>query len=290
MLQTRFSAMMTQGRMAYLSLTSGKSADKAAEAALEAFRDEEQRQEFYRFFNELEDLYEILSPDSFLRPFIDDYQRLADLYALLRSAYEGKGLPHRELAHKTAHLVQEHTQAGLIREAVVVYEITPQTLDQLAQSQQPDTVKVFNLLKGIARKVEEGAIMAPYLLSIGERAEAIATAFKQRQLSTQEALKQLADLVREINEAEREQAERGISGAPFAVFWLLKQAGVSIAQAETVAAEMARVLADYPYRRTSDRQAREVRRALYRHLQKTGINNVPEVAERIMTVVQRVRA
>jgi type I restriction enzyme, R subunit len=202
---------------------------------------EEQRQAYYRFFNELEDLYEILSPDPFLRQFLDDYQRLADLYALLRSAYEGKGLTNWELARKTAHLVQEHTQAGLIREVVAIYEITPQTRDQLAESPQPDTVKVFNLLKGIVHKVEEGAIMAPYLLSIGERAEAIAATFKQRQLSTQEALRQLADLVHEINEAEREQAERGISGAPFAVFWLLKQAGTPLEYAETVAAAMAKV-------------------------------------------------
>jgi hypothetical protein len=139
----------------------------------------------------LQDIYEILSPDPFLREFMDDYHRLADLYALLRSAYEGKGLTDKELARKTAYLVQAHTQVGVIREAVMLYEINPQTLDRIAQSNQPDTVKVFNLLKSIAQKVNDEAVAAPYLLSIGERAEAIAEAFKQRQIDTQDALKRL---------------------------------------------------------------------------------------------------
>ena len=54
--------------------------------------------------------------------------------------------------------------------------------------------KVFNLIKSIERKVQIDAAMAPYLFSIGERAEAIIEAFKQRQISAQEALKQLKEL------------------------------------------------------------------------------------------------
>jgi type I restriction enzyme R subunit len=290
MLRVRFTTMMGQGRAEYLGLTADRSADKAAEAVLEAFRDDEPRQAFYRFFGELEDLYEILSPDLFLRDFMDDYQRLADLYALLRSAYEGGGLASRELARKTAYLIQERTQVGLIHEAVAVYEITPQTLEQINQSNQPDTVKVFNLIKSIEQKVEEGAGASPYLLSIGERAAAIAEAFKQRQLSTQEALKQLEDLVREINEATREQAERGISGEPFAIFWLLKQQGAPVAEAEAVAADMAEVWGQYPHWRASDQQARKVRQALYSRLEKAGVKDVPAVADRIMKIVRRERA
>ena len=59
---------MAEGRTKYLPITQGKSGDKAVEAMLEHFRDKEVRQEFYTYFNELEELYEILSPDAFLRP------------------------------------------------------------------------------------------------------------------------------------------------------------------------------------------------------------------------------
>ncbi|MDW8411477.1 MAG: hypothetical protein RMM17_02180 [Acidobacteriota bacterium] len=151
-LKERFVQKMQRGRTEYLPLLAGKPADKAADAALQAFMDEEKRQEFYQFFRELEDLYEILSPDPFLRECMDDYQRLADLYALLRNAFDAGASLNRDLARKTAYLVQEHTQGGVIRESVAVYEITPQTLEQIAQSNQPETVKVFNLLKSIAQE------------------------------------------------------------------------------------------------------------------------------------------
>lgn len=287
-LEKRFRGQMAQARTEYLPLVKGKSADKAAEAALLALRDEEARQTFYRFFQEIQDLYEILSPDPLLRDFVDDYHRLADLYDLLRAAYEGKGPNDRELARKTARLVQEQTRVGVIREAVSVYEINPQTLEQIAASHQPDTLKVFNLIKSIAQKVADEAASAPFLISIGERAEAIAEAFKQRQVDTEEALKQLQELVDDINQAEREQAERNISGAPFAILWLLKQAHVPLNEAERVAREMTAVLEQYPHWLTSDRDARAVRIGLYRYLPEA-MNNKPEVVEHIMSVVRRER-
>jgi len=46
-----------------LAVLIGDSPDKQAEAAIEHFRDEDNRQEFYQFFKELQDLYEIISPD-----------------------------------------------------------------------------------------------------------------------------------------------------------------------------------------------------------------------------------
>jgi type I restriction enzyme R subunit len=286
-LQVRFKQMMEHGRGEYLPVAKGETTDKAAESALLHFRDEEKRHEFYRFYRELEDLYEIISPDPFLREYLDDYQRLADLYALLRSAYEDIRITDWELARKTAKLVQEHTQAGVIHEAVKVYEVNAQTLEQIAQTSQSDTVKVFNLLKSIVQQVQDEATKSPYLLSIGERAEQIAEAFKLRQLSTQEALKQLEELVQEINTARQEQAERNISAEAFAIYWLLKQGGTSPKQAEGVAAEMRSAFDRFPHWQRSEAQAREVRKALYGCLDKAGISHVTEIAERIMQIVGR---
>ena len=47
--------------------------DKAKERAIAHFEDKERRGDFFKFFRELENLYEIISPDAFLRPFMDDY-------------------------------------------------------------------------------------------------------------------------------------------------------------------------------------------------------------------------
>jgi type I restriction enzyme, R subunit len=286
-LKARFREQIEKGRHDYLPSVAGRTADKAAEAALELFRDEIKRQEYYGYFRELEELYEILSPDAFLREFVEDYQKLADLYALLRSAYDNQGITDRELARKTARLVQENTQSGVIHDAVAVQEITPQTLQKIAESQQSDTVKVFNLLKSISRKVEDEANRAPYLFTIGERAEAIIENFKKRQVSTQEALKQLEKLIEEINQAEREQAERGISGQAFAALWILQQGGVSLDQAETVAREMVNTLNQFPYSTTSDEQARQIRRRLYTLLEQVNMKDIPETVDKIMSVIRR---
>jgi type I restriction enzyme R subunit len=286
-LKARFRERIAKGRSDYLPSVKGKTPDKAAEAALELFRDENKRQEYYGYFRELEDLYEILSPDPFLREFIEDYQKLADLYALLRSAYDNQGITDRELARKTAHIVQEHTQAGVIHEAVAIQEITPQTLRKIAESNQSDTVKVFNLLKSISKKVEDEAGKTPYLFTIGERAEKVIEAFKQRQVSTQEALKQLEELIKEINEAEREQAERGISGEAFATLWILKQGATSIDMAENVAKQMVGILKEYPHWHTSDEQSRQIRRRLYALLEQANIKDIPETVEKIMSVIKR---
>ncbi|AHB13468.1 type I restriction endonuclease subunit R [Dehalococcoides mccartyi] len=286
-LKARFRERIAKGRDDYLPSVKGKTPDKAAEAALELFRDENNRQEYYGYFRELEDLYEILSPDPFLREFVEDYQRLADLYALLRSAYDNQGITDRELARKTAHLVQEHTQAGVIHEAVAIQEITPRTLRKIAESNQSDTVKVFNLLKSISKKVEDEAGKTPYLFTIGERAEAIIEAFKQRQVSTQEALKQLEELIKEINEAEKEQAERGISGEAFATLWILKQGATSIDLAENVAKQMVGILKEYPHWHTSDEQSRQIRRRLYSLLEQANIKDIPETVEKIMSIIKR---
>ncbi len=286
-LKARFRERIAKGRSDYLPSVKGKTPDKAAEAALELFRDENMRQEYYGYFRELEGLYEILSPDPFLREFIEDYQKLADLYALLRSAYDNRGIADRELARKTTYLVQKNAGAGEIHDSVAVFEITPKTLEKIAEKSQSDTVKVFNLLKSISQKVEDEAGKTPYLFTIGERAEAIIEAFKQRQVSTQEALKQLEALIREINEAEREQAERGISGEAFAALWILKQGAAPIDVAEGVARQMVGILKEYPHWHTSGEQARQIRRRLYDLLQQANIKDIPETVKKIMSVIKR---
>ncbi|MBI4334123.1 MAG: HsdR family type I site-specific deoxyribonuclease [Chloroflexi bacterium] len=286
LLKARFKVLMARARRDYLPLGGGKAADKAAEAVLEAFFVDETRQEFYSFFQELEDLYEIISPDPFLRDFLDDYQRAADIYNLLHAAYDQKSLAARELAKKTARLVRENTQAGAISDAMSVYEINEQTLDVIARSGDPDTVKVFNLIKSVQLKIDTEAGAAPYLTPIGERAEAIIEAYRQRQVDTGEALKRLADLVREINEAQREQAARRIAGEPFAVFWFLKQSGVAVDDAEKAARTFAELLKKYPHWKTSEHQAREMRNEVYDVLIDIRVSNIAEAVDRLMTLIR----
>src|SRR5205807_7814647 len=94
--------------------TSGGNDEKLERLLYETFLDKEKRQEFVDFFKEIETLYEILSPAPELRDYIEDYNRLADLYVMLRNAYGKKTTFIGDVAHKTELLVREHAAtAGL---------------------------------------------------------------------------------------------------------------------------------------------------------------------------------
>ena len=285
-LREHFTELMGQARKLYLTVVRGKARDKAVEGVLENFRDEARRQEFYRFFRELSDIYEILSPDAFLRPYVEDYDTLARMYRILREAYEPGALVDREFARKTAKLVQERTTGGAIQPSLEVFAIDDKTLRRIGASQASDTEKVFNLLKSLMAAVRENAGREPYLLSIGERAEELAALFKHRQRSAQETLAGYSGLVAEILAARTQQAEKAMGAEAFSIYWRLDREGV--AGAETVATEMKDVLAQFPHWRASEGHERAVRQALYSSLVRSGISDdarLSELAEKVMNML-----
>ena len=75
--------------------------DKDVDDLIEHFRDKERRKEFFKEFKELEMLYEIISPDAFLRPFMDDYTSLAAIYAVVAKAYTKQVYVDKAFQRKT---------------------------------------------------------------------------------------------------------------------------------------------------------------------------------------------
>lgn len=151
-LKQHFSSMMEDGKQ-YLEIGAGFKGDKHVEAVLERFRDPEAMESYYKWFRELQEVYDILSPDAFLRPFLEDFSRLANIYDLLRST-ETLDISG-ELSRKTAELVQEHTRSGVIHAPEEIYELGEDALKKIAESDKPDTVKVFNLLKLIEKAIRD---------------------------------------------------------------------------------------------------------------------------------------
>jgi type I restriction enzyme R subunit len=284
-LKERFERLMDRGRGEVLPIVAGKSGDKAVEAVLEHFRDRERREEFYAFFRELEELHEIISPDAFMRPFLDDYRALADMVGIVRSNYERGIILDKSFLRKTAALVRQHTETKAIREPGERYEITAESLEAIADRDQPDTVKVFNLLKAIEQLVAAAAAREPYLVSIGDRAEQIARAFEERQRTTRETLDALRRLIREVAEARQERDATQLMPEAFAVYWLLKRDG--IAQADAVAQAAGQAFAEYPHWHTSSHQEQGVRRKLYKALIDADVKGVVDVANHLLKMLRR---
>ena len=284
-LQGRFQNLMAQGRTEFLTLWAGFRQDKAVEAVLEHFRDHEPRHRFYRYMRELQELYEILSPGPLLRPFLEDYQELVRIYLLVRSAYE-PGVPvDKSFLRKTATLVQQQTWTSAIREVGPGYMLNEQALDQIASQHGSDIVRVFNLFKVLQNIVQQQSQQAPYLVSIGERADHIIQVFQDRQLTTQQALQQLEQLVVEYKDAENVRQRTDLSRAGFAAYWLLSRDGVG--EAETVAREVMEAFKRYPHWRGSGEHERQVRIAITKALVAAKVDGVPEHTERILQMLRR---
>jgi len=90
LLKHLFKAKMETKAPATLALVTRNFDDKDVDNLIEHFRDKERRQEFFKEYKEIEMLYEIISPDAFLRPFIDPYASLSSIYAVVRNAYTRK--------------------------------------------------------------------------------------------------------------------------------------------------------------------------------------------------------
>jgi len=263
-LQRQFDDLIQTGRQEYLPISVGRSGDKAVEAVLEQFRDGELRHRFYQYFRELQEVYEILSPDAFLRPYLGDYAELSNLYQTVRSCYEPHLAIDKSFWRKTAELVQARTDTTTLLPPGQGLDLDPETLERLAGADAPDTVKVFNLIKALTDINTIKEDRAAYLVPIGERAEQVAEAFKERQLTTQQALEQLEALVREYREAEQTRSDSDLSPEGFAAMLLLRRNGV--ADAEPAGRAMAEQFARWSYWKSSPDQERELRRSLYKAL------------------------
>jgi type I restriction enzyme R subunit len=289
-LQKRFAELMAQGRENYLKIGKGLHADKEVEAIVEHFRDEDRRTALQEYVSEAENLFEIISPDVFLRPYLDDYDAIIRIYAIVREAFFPGIDVDRSFLRKTAELVQEHTTATPIRGISGIHKLTEETLEQLTLMDSPDTVKVVNLVKLLHDMVANERDTKPFLLSIGEKAEEIAAAFRDRQMSTEEALTALAGLAKDAIEAEKTQQSTGLKPEAFAALWYLKGKGLQEAKAQAVAEAAAAVFDECPQWRLRSDQERQVRIKLHAALIRVGAKDVSsDYVEDIVESLRRVR-
>ncbi len=209
------------------------------------------------------------------------------MYRLLRAAYEPHVSVDKSFLRKTAEIVQQHSHASAIGEPQATYELGPAALLTLLNDEKPETVKVFNLLKELHRLVEREGRAAPYLLSIGERAEEIRRRFEERQIESQQALRELDDLVRQLNAAHAERQSSPLSPQAFAVEWWLRTRQIESAPALQVAQAMETAFTEFPHWMTGQKQESELRARLYKSLLEIGVADVVAWADAILNLLRR---
>jgi type I restriction enzyme R subunit len=286
LLKVLFQNKMTSKAPGYLALIEQNFTDKDIDNLVEHFRDPERRKEFFKEYKEIEMLYEIISPDAFLRPFIDDFTTLSAIYDIVRKAYTKRVMVDRDFQRKTNALVQEHVSGYTGNGPLDPVKIDGNTLDLIKRKRGGDGTKVINLVKSIEKTAEENSD-DPYLIAMAERALAVQESFEHRQTTTSDALAQLLTEVERNEARKKEQAEKGFDGLTFFVYRTLLDAKVG--NAEEVSRKIKTAFVEYPDWKRSEAALRELRKkvtfAVYGELDDLDI--VTRIVDELFTLLEK---
>lgn len=289
LLLKEFLGKIEEAKSAYLDIGDDGGADEKLEKLVYGrFIDPEARKAFFEVYKDIEALWEILSPSPELRDHITTFKRLAQLYAAVRNAYGNRVGYVADLAHKTRRLIEENAvQDGLGRLTKTITFDT-KTLEGLRGEPGTDEGKVFNLVRGLQKEIDDTPDAAPILQSIKDRADRILKDLENRNTTGLAAMDILAALAREKEEAIKAAKDSGLSTRAFGIYWnlrddaLLKESGIS---AMGLARDAETEANRFPNARVNDDERRKLRAALYRPLLGLGKDERARVVDTILAIL-----
>ena len=286
LLKVLFKNKMESKASAYLGLIERNFNDKDVDTLIEHFRDPERRKEFFKEYKEIEMLYEIISPDAFLRPFIDDYATLSNIYLVVRNAYTRRVYVDRGFQKKTNELVQRHIGTVLNEPRHGYVVIDRGTIETIKAADDGKATKVINLIKAIQKEAEDKS-EDPFLLAMADRAKAVQESFESRHDSTEEALENLLSAIAKNEERQREQAAKGLDSLTY--FMMLKFTDEGIPNAEKVANRVREAFRQCPHWRTSEAEMREARKRVTFAIfaVEEDLNKVTAIVDTLFTLLRR---
>jgi len=260
LLKTLFKNKMEKEAPQYLSLIKENYNDKDIDILVGYFKDKSKRKEFFKFYKELEMLYEIISPDAFLRPFIENYKTLTQIYYIVRNAFTDRVYADKEFQRKTAALVKEIVDIKILGTGTELVGLDKETIEAIKANRIPDNVKVINLVKSIAKiaEKESGDLI---LISLKDKAHQILEDYEDRIITTEEALDKLKALLDGISEKEEKQKQKGLDDLEYFLSEKLNEAGLK--NPDETAKKFKAAFNEYPNWNKSEASARDLRLKLY---------------------------
>lgn len=284
LLLARFKELMEAIGREYLEKAGGPGGndEKLERLLYETFLDPEARQKFAEFYKEIETLYEILSPSPELRDYIESYNRLADIYVMLRIAYGKKTTFISEVAHKTEALVRANARAHGIDRMTDSVDFDEGALRALKEGAPGSNAKIMNLARLLSQTAQEQGESDPILIGIGDRADAVLDAIIERQISTLDARERLLTLMEEKRQMEEARKASGLDSETFAIFWILEREKVE--NAKSVANEISGAFARFENYDSSSDELRQLKAEIYKiMLPAIGGKRMMTVADQILT-------
>jgi type I restriction enzyme, R subunit len=286
LLKQLFKYKMENKAPPYLRLVQRNFDDKDVDNLIEHFRDKDRRKEFFKEYKEIEMLYEIVSPDAFLRPFLDDYTTLSAIYQVVSNAYARRIYVDRAFQKKTNELVQQHIGALVAEQSDPTgLRLDPQTIETIKGQQGGKATKIINLVKAIQKAAEENSD-DPFLVAMAERAKAVQENFENRQSGTEETLAALLGAIERDEQRKREQVARGLNTLTFFVFERLR--GKKVSHAEAVSKKVGGAFSQYPNWQRNEKDLRELRKLVTFAIcaQEDDLDKVTEIVDTLFTTLR----
>ncbi|PZG19845.1 type I restriction endonuclease subunit R [Nonomuraea aridisoli] len=282
---------ITRAAEDYLEVDVKDSPDQQLEKVVYGrFIDPDARKTFFEDYKDVEALWEILSPSAELRDHIATYKRLSQLYAAVRNAYSETGSFLGDLEYKTRRLIERSAeQEGLGRIAkVIAFDVA--TLESLKDEDGPEEGKIYNLLRGLRKEMDEDPAKAVVLRALKERADQVIKNLEERKVTGMAAMDEIAALVVEKEEARKEAQDSGLSDVGFAVHWQLsRDEALTETRLDTlaVAREVETLLDKFPNWVENSDEQRRLRLNLYKPVIKLPDEQRRTAVEQIMQVLEQ---
>lgn len=263
LLKQLFQKKMDKEGEEFIKLVNAPFTDKEVDKLIEYFKDKSRRAEFVKFYKEIEMLYEIISPDAFLSPYIEKYGLLSNIYKVVHNAYMPRQYVDREFMRKTENLVKEKTDIYGLKETTEIFEINEKTLQKIKEDSSNDNTKVINLVKSVDKASEDDE-KDLILLSMKEKADEIKERYEDSQMTTRQTLKELEALMEQTLNEKKEKSEKHFDDITYFVFKSLREDGFE--DSEKIANEIKGEFTKYPYWKESEKDLRELRLSMYASL------------------------
>jgi type I restriction enzyme R subunit len=143
------------------------------------------------------------------------------------------------------------------------------TLEALRSDKGSDEGKVFNLVRGLQKEIDDDPNAAPVLQPLKDRTERILKDLENRNTTGLAAMDLLAALAAEKDTALKAAKDSGIAPRAFSVHWALKEDAALVAagiSSMEVAREADVLVARFPHCAVNIDEQRRLRAALYRPL------------------------
>lgn len=258
-----FAELIKKGKI-YLDLVGRKIDDKTIERIVEYFSEKKKRREFLEFYKKLEGLYEIIAPDTFLRPYLENYFLLSGILKVLKTHF-GPRIPE-ELLRKTIKLIQEKTEVSGLEKTLPVYSIDERAINLIRQDQSPERVKIIKTHRSIKILIDTEGPKEPFLFLFRERIEKILEEFEIKQIGTKEALKKFEDLIQEINNARQKKKKLGLAEKDFAFYYALGDYVTNSKKREEISRKISELFSQHSSWMDNPESGRILRRQLFSSL------------------------